>query len=101
MIHNEITENEIEVSVSGDIQKETVAHLRDFLLEEIKNHHQIVSINFSNASIHCSTKLFTVMLIIRKRLADQNRILKIRGCGNDFYEQCHLLKLDKIISIEK
>lgn len=101
MTHREISKNEIEISISGDIQIETVENLRNFLLESVKSHHQIVSINFSNAIIHCFTKLLGFLLIIRKRLADEKKILKIRGCGDDFYQKCQLVMLTRIIPIEK
>ena len=41
------------------------------------------------------------ILLFRKRLSEDGRVIKIRGCSEALFNTFQLIKFDKLISIEK
>ncbi len=59
-----------------------------------------VTLNFSDVS-SINSSCIGKILLLRKRLSEDGRTIRIQGCSDSLYGTFQLIKFDKLVSIER
>jgi anti-anti-sigma factor len=87
---------EIKGPLSGENTNEFHKHLQELSAEKCST----VTLNLLEVSTINSSSLGKILLF-RKKLSEEGRTLKIRGCSDALHKTFQMIKFDKLISIEK
>ena len=97
----EASDNEIILEVHGTLMgMESTESFEEQLKILDEREKKIITLNFTNVdSINssCIGKIF----LYQKRLEETERTIKIRGCSDSLLKTFQLIKLERLISIEK
>jgi len=100
-VTKEISDRETILEVHGTLMgMEATESFEDQLKTLEDTHKKIITLNFSDVdSINssCIGKIF----LYQKRLEETGRTIKIRGCSDGLFKTFQLIKLERLISIEK
>ena len=98
--HREISEQEIQLQVSGSLNRETAEQFQLELNRLAGGDHQTITLELSEVPAINSSCIGKILLL-RKSLTEQDRSIRIRGCSDALYNVFQLIDLDKRISIER
>ena len=59
-----------------------------------------VTLNFSDVS-SINSSCIGKILLLRKRVSEDGRTIRIQGCSDSLYGMFQLIKFDKLVSIER
>lgn len=97
----EITDHEIMLEVHGTLMgMEATEAFEDQLKKLEDTDKKIIILNFidvDSINSSCIGKIF----LYQKRLEETGRTIKIRGCSDSLLNTFQLIKLERLISIEK
>ncbi len=96
----EISAEEIMLEAHEALNGDTADQFQKNLEELSSGPHRIITLNLSDVNAINSSCIGKILLF-RKRLSEENRTIRIRGCSDSLYNTFQLIKFDKLISIEK
>jgi anti-anti-sigma factor len=91
---------EIILEITGPLSGETTNEFHKHLQEISSEKYGTVTLNLSEVSTINSSSLGKILLF-RKKLSEEGRMLKIKGCSDGLYKTFQMIKFDKLIPIEK
>lgn len=95
-----LSPNEIVLEVHGPLSGETTSEFHRNLQEISSEVCTTVILDLSDVSTINSSSLGKILLF-RKKLSEEGRVLKIKGCSDALFKTFQMIKFDKLISIEK
>ncbi len=99
-VHTELSENEILLKAKGALTGDTAEEFQKSLQSLAAGGHKIITLDLSEVTTINSTCIGKILLL-RKNLAEQDRVIRIRGCSDALYNTFQLIKLDRLVSIER
>ena len=94
----QVSRDEVMLSVIGSISAETIAEFHREVDELCSGTTATVTLDLSRTPSINSSALGKILLF-RKKLAEQQRTLQIRGCSENLYKTFQMIKFDSLISI--
>jgi anti-anti-sigma factor len=94
----QVSRDEVMLSVVGSISAETITEFHREVDELCSGDTVTVTLDLSRTPSINSSALGKILLF-RKKLAEQQRTLQIRGCSENLYKTFQMIKFDSLISI--
>jgi len=95
-----ISKDEVLLSVVGSLSGETTNEFHRQVEELAAASYAIISLDLSRTDAINSSALGKILLF-RKKLAEQQRTLQIKGCSESLYKTFQMIKFDTLIPIKK
>ncbi|MBW8003904.1 MAG: STAS domain-containing protein [Planctomycetes bacterium] len=99
-LQKEVSKDEIILQITGPLNGEPANEFQKHLEELSVGSHKTITLNLSEVS-SINSSCIGKILLFRKKLAEQDRTIRIRGCSDSLYNTFQLIKFDKLLSIEK
>ncbi len=99
-VRKEVSKEEITLVVRGTLSAETAEELHRHLDELAGGRWRTVSLDLSATDAINSSSLGK-LLLFRKRLAEDGRVLRINGCSEQLYRTFQMIQFDKLIPIKR
>ncbi|MBA7589628.1 hypothetical protein ES708_31715 [subsurface metagenome] len=99
-LKREISNEEINLQVTGPLNGEPADEFQKNLEELATGSHKIITLNLKEVNSINSSSIGKILLF-RKRLAEQDRTIQIKGCSDSLFNTFQLIKFDKLLAIEK
>lgn len=99
-VRNKIAKDEIELAVEGPMSGKSAEEFQKTLQELAAEGHKTITLNLSAVPAMSSTCIGKILLL-RKVLAEQDRLIRIKGCSDSLYNTFQLIKLDRLVGIER
>jgi anti-anti-sigma factor len=95
-----ISREEVVLSVVGSLSGESANEFHRRVEELAGGSYATISLDLSQTEAINSSVLGKILLF-RKKLAEQQRTLQIKGCSESLYKTFQMVKFDTLISIKK
>lgn len=95
-----ISQDEVVLEIHGPLSGETTNEFHRYLQEIASEKCATVILNLAEVSTINSSSLGKILLF-RKKLSEEGRVLKIKGCSDALFKTFQMIKFDKLIPIEK
>jgi len=95
-----VSKEEAILTINGSLSSDTANEFQNHLQELEGGGYQRIVLDLSNVTTVNSSSLGK-MLLFRKKLSEQGRTLVIRGCNEALYKTLQMIKIDKLIQIER
>ena len=95
-----VSRDEVMLTVIGSLSAETTAEFQREVEELTEGDSVTITLNLAGTPSINSSALGKILLF-RKKLAEQQRTLQIRGCSENLYKTFQMIKFDTLISIQK
>ena len=99
-LQKELSKDEIILQISGPLNGEPASQFQKYLKELSAGVHKTITLDLSEVS-SINSSCIGKILLFRKKLAEQDRTIQIRGCSDSLYNTFRLIKFDKLLNIEK
>ncbi len=99
-LKKEVSPEEVVLEIHGPLSGETTNEFHRYLQEISAEACPTVTLNLTEVSTINSSSLGKILLF-RKKLSEEGRTLKIKGCSDALYKTFQMIKFDKLIPIEK
>ncbi len=101
MFHRKaLSPEEMCLEVHGPLSGEATNEFHKQLLELAAEKHKTVTLDLSDVSTINSSSLGKILLF-RKKLSEDGRTLRIKGCSDALFRTFQMIKFDTLISIQK
>jgi anti-anti-sigma factor len=95
----EISAEEIEVVLGGNLAREDMTELQSWLDRALGGNHRTIALNFEGVNTLSSSAIGKILHF--KKLCDEaSRTLVIRHCGAQMLQLLKMIKFDSLIQIE-
>jgi anti-anti-sigma factor len=95
-----VSKGEVVLTVVGPLSGEATNEFHRQVEELVAESYPTISLDLSRSESINSSALGKILLF-RKKLAEHQRTLKIKGCSEALYKTFQMIKLDTLISIER
>ena len=95
-----LSKDEVLLSVVGPLSGETTNEFHRQVEELVAASFPIISLDLSRSDSINSSALGKILLF-RKKLAERQRTLQIRGCSEVLFKTFQMIKFDTLISIKR
>jgi anti-anti-sigma factor len=95
-----ISRDEVMLVVTGSLSGDTTNEFHRQVEELAATGSAVITLDLSKTESINSSALGKILLF-RKKLAEQQRTLQIRGCSDSLYKTFQMIKFDTLISIQK
>ena len=95
-----VSKDEVVLAVSGSLSGDATAEFQRQIEELAAGACKTITLNLAKTATINSSALGKILLF-RKKLAEQDRVLQIRGCSDLLMKTFQMIKFDTLISIEK
>lgn len=93
-----VSQTELMLVVSGSLYGEAGAEFEKRLESLVETEYSTITLNLSMA-LGITSAAIGKLLGVRKRLAEQNKKIRIQGCNETLYQTFKKIKLDTIMEI--
>jgi anti-anti-sigma factor len=95
-----LSRDEAILAVVGSLSGDNVGEFHKDLDEMVEGGFSRITLDLSKTDSINSSALGKILLF-RKKLAEQERTLQIRGCSESLYKTFQMIKFDTLISIKR
>jgi anti-anti-sigma regulatory factor len=95
-----ISQTELMLVVSGSLYGEAGAEFEKRLEMLVQNEYSTITLDLSMA-LGITSSAIGKLLSVRKRLVEQNKTIRIKGCNETLYQTFQRIKLDTIMEITR
>ena len=96
----EISKDEILLEVEGSLSGEATDDFQQALEELTEGRHHTLTLNLARVKSINSSSIGKILLC-KKKLSDQSREIRIRGCSDALFNTFQLIRFDKLVNVEK
>jgi anti-anti-sigma factor len=96
----DLSKDEVLLNVVGSLSGETTNEFHRQVEELAGGSYVTISLDLSRTDSINSSALGKILLF-RKKLAEQQRTLQIKGCSESLLKTFHMIKFDTLISITR
>ena len=94
----EKSQEEVELQVQGPLDSETAEEFQGILQDLAASDYKTITLDLSQVPSINSTSIGKILLL-RKSLTEQDRLIRIHGCSEALYTTFQLIQFDKQIEI--
>jgi anti-anti-sigma factor len=95
-----VSKDEVVLVVSDSLSGESTNEFHQHIEELAAGSCTVITLDLSRTTTINSSALGKILLF-KKRLAEQERTLQIRGCSESLFKTFQMIKFDTLISIKK
>ena len=95
-----VSKDEVILVVKGPLSGETTNEFHQHIEELAAGSSTIITLDLARSETINSSALGKILLF-KKRLAEQERTLQIRGCSESLFKTFQMIKFDTLISIKR
>lgn len=95
-----LSKDEVLLSVIGPLSAETASEFHRQVEELVAASYPTISLDLSRTESINSSALGKILLF-RKKLAEHQRTLQIKGCSESLFRTFQMIKFDTLISIKR
>ncbi len=95
-----VSKDEVVLVVNGSLAGDATNEFHQHIEELATGNSSRITLDLSGTTTINSSALGKILLF-RKRLAEQDRTLQIRGCSEPLFKTFQMIKFDTLISIKK
>ncbi len=95
-----ISRDEIMLVVTGSLSGDRTVEFHRDMDELVAAGSRVITLDLSQTETINSSALGKILLF-RKKLAEQDRVLQIKGCSDSLYKTFQMIKFDTLISITR
>jgi anti-anti-sigma factor len=95
-----VSKDEVLLEIGGSLSGETTSEFHRQMEEMAAGQWPTITLDLSKTAAINSSALGKILLF-RKKLAEQQRVLQIRGCSESLFKTFQMIKFDTLISIER
>ncbi len=99
-LKKDLSKDEIVLEISGPLNGEPANDFQKYLEDFFHGSQKIITLNLSEVS-SINSSCIGKILLFKKKLAEQDRTIRIQGCSDSLYSTFQLIKFDKLLSIER
>jgi anti-anti-sigma factor len=99
-VRNEVSSDEVELQVQGPLSNDAAEEFQKTLHDLAAGDHKTITLNLSEVPSINSTCIGKILLL-RKNLTEQDRIIRVNGCSDALYNTFQLIKFDRLVSIDR
>jgi anti-anti-sigma factor len=96
----QVSREEVALAVTGPLSGETTVEFCTQMERLIAGSSVSISLDLSQAESISSSALGKILLF-RKKMAEQRRTFRIRGCSDNLYSIFQMINFDSLIPIER
>ena len=96
----QVSREEVALTVKGPLSAETSVEFCRQMEQLIAGSSVSISLDLSQTESISSSALGKILLF-RKKMAEQHRTLRIRGCSDSLYSTFQMINFDSLILIER
>jgi anti-anti-sigma factor len=93
-----VSKDEVILIVAGSLSGDTTTEFQRQLEELASGSNTIITLNLSETDSINSSAIGKILLF-RKKLAEKQRTLQIKGCSDSLFKTFQMIKFDALISI--
>jgi anti-anti-sigma factor len=93
-----VSKDEVVLEIGGSLSGETTAEFHRQIEEMAAGQWPTITLDLSKTAAINSSALGKILLF-RKKLAERQRVLQIRGCSESLFKTFQMIKFDTLISI--
>jgi anti-anti-sigma factor len=97
---NERSKEEVELRVQGALDSDTAEEFQEILKDLAASDYKTITLDLSQVPSINSTSIGKILLL-RKSLTEQDRLIRIDGCSEALYTTFQLIQFDKQINIDR
>ena len=97
---SEPSRDEVVLSVSGALNGEPASRFQSWLEELAGGSQRTITLNLQEVS-SINSSCIGKILLLRKQLAERDRVLRIRGCSEPLYNTFRLIQFDRLLNVER
>jgi anti-anti-sigma regulatory factor len=95
-----LSKDEVVLAVDGPVTQENTAEFHRLMDELCSGPTMTVTLDLSKTPALNSSSLGKILLF-RKKLAEGQRVLQIRGCSENLFQTFQMIRFDSLISIQR
>ena len=99
-VRNEVSKDEVELQVQGPLSNDAAEEFQKTLHDLAAGDHKTITLNLSEVPSINSTCIGKILLL-RKKLTEQDRIIRVNSCSDALYNTFQLIKFDRLVSIDR
>ncbi|HTO21771.1 MAG TPA: STAS domain-containing protein [Spirochaetia bacterium] len=96
----DLSKNEVVLSVDGPLNAEATSEFHRQVEDLVAASYATIILDLSRTESINSSALGKILLF-RKKLAEDRRVIRIKGCSEALYKTFMMIKFDALIPIEK
>ena len=96
----DLSKDEVLLSVIGPLDGETTAEFHRQVEELANASYAIISLDLSR-TVSIGSSALGKILLFKKKLAETQRTLQIRGCSDNLFKTFQMIKFDTLMSIKQ
>jgi anti-anti-sigma factor len=100
ILRRENSKEEVTLSVQGPLDSDTAEQFQKQLNELAAGEYRVLTLDLSEVPSINSTCIGKILLL-RKSLTEQDRLIRIKGCSDAVYNTLQLIKFDKLINVSR
>ena len=95
-----VSRDEVMLVVAGSLSGERTTEFHRHMEDLVAVGSRVITLNLAKTESINSSALGKILLF-RKKLSEQDRILQIKGCSESLYKTFQMIKFDTLISIQR
>jgi anti-anti-sigma factor len=96
----ERSKEEVELLVEGPLDSESAEEFQRILQDLVTSDYETITLDLSAVPSINSTSIGKILLL-RKNLTEQDRLIRIRGCSDTLYTTFQLIQFDKLVDVDR
>lgn len=95
-----VSRDEVMLVVTGSLSGERTTEFHRYMDDLVAVGNRVITLDLTKTDSINSSALGKILLF-RKKLAEQDRTLQIKGCSDQLYKTFQMIKFDTLIPIQK
>ncbi|UCF97623.1 MAG: STAS domain-containing protein [Spirochaetaceae bacterium] len=100
LVRNERSKEEVQLRVEGPLDSEAAEAFQKELSTLAAGDYKTITLDLSEVPSINSTCIGKILLL-RKSLTEQERMIRINGCSEAVYNTFQLIKFDRLVNIDR
>ena len=100
ILKREASDDEMVLEINGPLSGEPANDFQRALEDAVSAKHATITLNLTDVN-SINSSCIGKILLYRKKLADEDRTIRIKGCSETLYSTFQLIKFDKLVPIER
>ena len=96
----QLSRDEILLTVTGSLSADASTDFHGQLEQMVASRSGVVTLDLSRTDSICSSAMGKILLF-KKKLAEENRVLQIRGCSPNLFSLFQMISFDALIPIQR
>ena len=96
----DLSKDEVVLTVIGPLDGESTAEFHRWVEELVNESYAMITLDLSQ-TLNIGSSALGKILLFKKKLAETQRTLQIRGCSDNLFKTFQMIKFDQLMSIKQ